>query len=122
MLQTGFFPPVLLLSGSLQHTVNPFNIKEGKGFTTVFKKQAQAAEDSSFSTQFWAAHGISGSTPGEQNPSLADFLRPAASPHLQLKWSPPAQIPAPVLSPLSAGHVKEQLVSQAAKAAARKAE
>lgn len=44
-----FFPPVLLLSGSLQHTVKPFITKEGKGFTTIFKKQAQAAEETSSS-------------------------------------------------------------------------
>lgn len=54
VLQTGFF--LLPLSGSLQHTVKPFITKEGKGFTRVFKKQAQAAEETSLSTHSFGQH------------------------------------------------------------------
>lgn len=78
--QAGFFPPVLCLSGPLQHTVKPFIDKEGKGFTTVFKASPGSKENLPRHTQFGAAHVISGSlrTPREQQ------QRPAASPHLQL--------------------------------------
>ena len=80
VLQTGFFPPVLHLSGPLQHAVKPFIDKEGKGFTTVFKASPGSRVNLPRHAQFWAAHVISGSarTPGEQK------QRPAASPHLHL--------------------------------------
>lgn len=74
-LQTGFFfPPFLLLSGSLQHTVKPFIDKEGKGFTTVFKASPGSRKEP------LPAHTILGSTgtPREQKP------KPAAALHLQL--------------------------------------
>lgn len=60
-LQTGFFPPVLRLSGSLQHAVKPFISKEGKGFTRVFTVSLGNRENLPRHTQFWAANVISGS-------------------------------------------------------------
>lgn len=89
VLQTGFFPPVLLLSGSLQHTVKPCITEEGKGFTTVFKKQAQAAEDASFSTHSFGQHvGFQAALLGSKIRAWHNPWGQQHRPHLQLTEPP----------------------------------
>lgn len=114
-----FFPPVLLLSGSLQHTVKPFITKEGKGFTTIFKKQAQAAEETSSSIHSFGQL-LGNRTRAWQNPR--GWQHPPPPPAHRASILPKSQLLS--LSPHTTEprHVKEQLVSQAAKAAATKAE